>query len=174
VRMMENEVKVVIKGFENYPLWRVFVGNLIMLLGLVVGTVAIWFINPIAAGVYLILAVLLVYVVMRKLVCTNCYYYNKWCSMGWGKLAALMFKQGKIEDFNKSIGITLAPLVYGLLTFIPIVIVILLLIFAFDYPKLSVLIILVFFAVYSGSVGRRSACSDCKMKESCKGSTIKQ
>jgi hypothetical protein len=162
------------KGKEQYPMSRVIIGNILMFLWLVVGTIAIWFYSPIIATVYLIVAVITVYIILRKLVCTNCYYYDKWCSLGWGKLAAALFKRGNIEEFNDSIGLRLAPIVYGLLTIFPLIIVIVALILEFDYYKIGVLAILLFFAVYSGSISRKSACADCKMKTTCKGSAVKQ
>ena len=172
--MMNPEPNMAQTGLEKYPILRIIVGNLIMFLGIVVGTIAMWFVYPLLAGLYLVISVLVVYVVMRKLVCTNCYYYDKWCSMGWGKLAGLMFKKGNIEKFNMSIGVRLAPLVYATISFLPIIAVILLLVVAFDYYKLLILVVLLFFAVYSASIGRKTACTDCKMRLHCKGSTAKQ
>lgn len=153
---------------------RIIIGNILIALWFIVGTVAVWFYSPILATIYLIVAVLTVYFILRKLVCTNCYYYDKWCSMGWGKIASALFKRGNIEQFNESIGLRLAPIVYGLLTIFPLIVVLLVLIFEFDYYKLAVLVILLFFSVYSGSISRKSACADCKMKTTCKGSAVKQ
>lgn len=172
-RKMNPEVKIADTGLEKYPKSRIILGNVLMFLGIVVGTIAFWFFFSVFAVLYLIFAIILVYVVLRKLVCTNCYYYDKWCSMGWGKLAAAMFKKGKTEDFNDSIGLKLAPVVYGLLTIIPIIVIIISIILVFDYSKIVILAFLLFFAVYSGGVSRRAACSSCKMRSSCKGSAVK-
>src|SRR4030042_4341532 len=109
------------KGLENFRKSTIFFGNLMMFIWIILGTVAVWFIDPIFAGLYLALALIMVYIVLRKLICTNCYFYDKCCALGWGKLAAKMFKQGKVENFNESIGIRLAPLTYGLLTIIPLI-----------------------------------------------------
>jgi len=105
-------------GLEEHPKSIAVIGNLIMLLWISLGTVACWFFNPIVAGVYLAFAVVMVFIVLRKLVCTNCYYYGKWCPIGWGKLSALFFRKGSIEKFSTGIGVKLAPLTYGLLTLI--------------------------------------------------------
>jgi hypothetical protein len=171
---MTQEVNLSDSGKEQYPMSRIIIGNILIALWLIVGTVAVWFYSPILATIYLIVAVLTVYIILRKLVCTNCYYYDKWCSMGWGKIASALFKRGNIEQFNESIGLRLAPIVYGLLTIFPLIVVLLVLIFEFDYYKLAVLVILLFFSVYSGSISRKSACADCKMKTTCKGSAVKQ
>jgi len=171
---MAQEIKLSDEGLEHYPMSRIILGNILIMLWIVMGTIAVWFFSPVVATVYLIFAVIAVYFILRKLVCTNCYYYDKWCSMGWGKLAAALFKQGKIEEFNDSIGLRLAPIVYGLLTIFPLLVVVVVLIAEFDYYKVAVLVILMFFSVYSGSISRKSACASCKMKTMCKGSAVKQ
>ncbi len=171
---MTQDIKLSDSGKEQYPMSRIIIGNILIALWLIVGTVAVWFFSPVLATVYLIVAALSVYIILRKLVCTNCYYYDKWCSMGWGKIASALFKRGNIEQFNESIGLRLAPIVYGLLTIFPLIVVLVVLILEFDFYKLAVLVILLFFAVYSGSVSRKSACADCKMKTTCKGSAVKQ
>jgi len=153
---------------------RVVLGNILIILWIVVGTIAVWFFSPIIATLYLIVAVVTVYFILRKIVCTNCYYYDKWCSMGWGKLAAALFKQGRIEEFNESIGLRLAPIVYGLLTIFPLIVVLYVIIAEIDFYKIAVLVILLFFSVYSGSISRKSACASCKMNTMCKGSAVKQ
>lgn len=171
---MAKEVKLSDKGLEQYPMSRVILGNIMIILWVVIGTIAVWFFSPFIATLYLIVAVVAVYFVLRKLVCTNCYYYDKWCSMGWGKLTAALFKQGKIEEFNDSVGLRLAPIVYGLLTIFPLIVVLISIIAEIDFYKIAVLVILLFFSVYSGSISRRSACASCKMKTMCKGSAVKQ
>src|SRR5450756_2878768 len=52
----------------------------------------------------------------------SCYYYGRLCPTGcWGKLSALLFKEGDIEKFGESLGLKLAPATYGLLTLTPLV-----------------------------------------------------
>ncbi len=171
---MAQDITLNEKGLERYAMSRVILGNLLIILWIVVGTIAVWFFSPILATVFFIIAVLVVYVVLRWLVCTNCYYYDKWCSMGWGKLAAVLFKQGKIEEFNESIGVRLAPIVYGLLTIFPLIVVVISIIAEIDYYKIAVLVILLVFFVLSGNVSRKAACASCKMNTVCKGSAVKQ
>ncbi len=69
-------------GLEEYPKSGIILGNLAMLLWLVLGTIASWFFSPVAAAIYAFVAVLMVFFVLRMLVCTNCYYYGKWCGTG--------------------------------------------------------------------------------------------
>jgi len=171
---MSEQANLFDDGLEQHPLGRVIIGNLAMLIWFALGTLACWYLYPILGLVYLIVAVVLVYVVLRKLVCVNCYYYDKWCGLGWGKLSALMFKKGNLEEFPTSIGLKLAPATYGLLMIIPLVLLIVSIIQGFSWYKILVLILLLLVSLYSGGVGRKVACAHCKMNEICPGSAIKK
>ena len=170
---MKKEIKLYKKGLEKHSKTGIFLGNLAMILWIVFGTIACWFLHPLIAWVYLALALIMVFVVLRKLVCTNCYYYNKWCPIGWGKLCALFFKKGNIEKFGDCIGLKLAPLTYGLLSLVPIISVIISLIQNFLVYKIIVLLFLILISYYSGTIGRKKSCSNCKMKLICPGSAVK-
>jgi hypothetical protein len=170
---MVNEVKINDKGLEKYPMSTIIFGNIIMILIMVVGAIAIWYLLEWWAWLYLAISLIMVYIVLRRLVCRNCYYYDKWCALGWGKLSAKMFKKGKLEEFAESSGLKFAPAVYGLMMFIPIIAIIISIILIFDYNKVGILILLIIFSIYSAGIGRKSACSKCKMNLVCPGSTVK-
>ncbi|MEA3255674.1 MAG: hypothetical protein U9Q22_07545 [Candidatus Altiarchaeota archaeon] len=170
---MENETRIYEQGLKDYPKTNIVFGNLLMIIWIVLGTLACWFLYPLAAWIYLAFATTMVFIVLRKLVCTNCYYYAKWCYIGWGKLSALFFKKGKIEDFKTSTGIKLAPLTYGLMTLIPLILIIISLTQEFTVPKLTVLLLLLSISFYSGAVSRRKTCALCRMKLICPGSAVK-
>ena len=89
---MGDEVKIYEKGVEKYPISNIILGNIIMILIMVLGAVAVWYLLNWWAWLYLAISLIMVYIVLRKLVCKNCYYYDKWCAIGWGKLSAKMFK----------------------------------------------------------------------------------
>jgi len=75
--------------------------------------------NPIVAWTYLGFVVLMVGIVLKKLVCANCYtvtIMERWCYLGWGKLSALLFRKGEMEKFSSSPGMKFAPFTYGILT----------------------------------------------------------
>jgi hypothetical protein len=169
---MKNETKIYEQGLEDYPKISVAIGNLFMILWIALGAVACWFLYPFVAWIYLV-AIIMVFVVLCKVVCTNCYYYDKWCCMGWGKLSALFFKKASIEKFNTSIGLKLAPLTYGLLTLIPLIFVVVSIIQGFTISKIVVLILLLLISFYSGTVSRKKGCAKCKMRLICPGSAVK-
>ncbi len=166
---MDKKSSTLAHGLEEYPKSTIIFGNLMMLLWIALGTLASWFFSPVAGWIYLILAISTVYVLMRKLVCTNCYYYGKWCAAGWGKLASLIFKQGNIEKFAISLGVKLAPIAYGLLSLIPLVLVIMSIIQKFTFVKLFVAVLLLAISAYSGGISRGKACVNCRMRIICPG-----
>lgn len=170
---MTIEKQIYEQGLEEYPKAGTILGNLIMILWIALGTIACWFLYPLAAWIYLTFAIIMVFVVLRKLVCQNCYYYGKRCALGWGKLSALFFKKGSIGDFHKSIGIKLAPFTYGLLTLIPLVLIAISIFGEFSILKISVLVLLLLISFYSGAVSRKKTCADCKMRLICPGSAAK-
>jgi len=170
---MKNEIKMYEQGLEEYPKTSAVTGNFFMILWIALGAVACWFLYPLVAWIYLAFAIIMVFVVLRKMVCTNCYYYDKWCCIGWGKLSALFFKKGEIENFPKSIGIKIAPLTYGLLTLIPLVLIIISIIKEFTVLKLVVLFLLLIISFYSGAINRKKTCAVCKMRLICPGGAVK-
>ncbi len=161
-------------GLEHYPWGQIIIANLVMILLFSLGALACWYFYPIFGVVYLIAACILVYVLLRKLVCVNCYYYDKWCGIGWGKLSALMFKKGRTEEFPTSIGLKLAPAVYGLLIIVPSVLLSVSIIQNFSWYKIILLILLLCVSFYSVGVGRKKLCSKCKMNTICPGSAVKK
>ncbi len=170
---MIKEIKMYEEGLEEYPKEGIVIGNLLMFLWIALGTIACWFLSSLFAWVYLAFAIIMVFLILRKLVCTNCYYYDKWCSIGWGKLAALFFKKGNVKKFSTSAGIKIAPFFYGSLTLIPLVILTISMFDGFTLFKLSILILIVIIGFYSGTVSRKKSCARCKMRLICPGSAVK-
>jgi len=172
---MENKIKIYKQGLEEYPKSSIILGNVLMLLWIVLGTLCCWFFHPVVAWIYLVFAIVMVFVALRKLVCTDCYYYDKWCCIGWGKLSALFFKKGEIEKFPNTLGLKIAPLTYGLLSLIPLILISISLIqkFTFFFFKIVILLLLLLISFYSGTVGRKKSCAKCKMRLICPGSVVK-
>ncbi len=171
--MTKGKIDIFEQGLEEHPKATIILANLVMLIWIASGTIACWFLHPLIAWIYLAVALTMVGVVLRKLVCINCYYYGKWCGTGWGKLAALLFKEGDMEKFSTSSGVKLAPGVYGLLSLIPIVLVVVAIIMEFTVPKIIVLAVLLLVSVYSGFISRKKGCVNCKMKLACPGNADK-
>jgi hypothetical protein len=167
------EICIYGQGIENYPIRTVVLANLAMITWVALGTAACWFLAPVVAWIYLAVAVVMVWVVLRRLVCVDCYYYGKWCGTGWGKLSTVFFKQGNIERFATGIGVKLAPITYGLLSLVPLVLVIIALVQEVTAARIVVLVLLLLMSVYSGYISRQKSCVGCKMRLMCPGSTAK-
>ena len=170
---MKTETKIYEHGLEEHPKSGAILGNILMILWIALGALGCWFLNPIVAWIYLVFAAAMVFIVLRWLVCTKCYYYDKWCPIGWGKLSALFFKRGNVEDFDKSIGVKLAPITYGLLTLVPLICIVVSMIQDFTIPKVIVLVVLLLLSIYSGAISRSRTCKKCKMRLACPGCAVK-
>ena len=170
---MRQKIKIYEQGLEEYPKSSSALGNFLMLLWIALGTVSFWFLHPLSAWIYLAFALIMVFVVLRKALCVNCYYYGKWCPIGWSRLAALFFKKGDIEKFNTSVGQKLAPLAYGILSAVPVVFIATSIFQEFSAVKIIVLVLLLSISFYSGTLGRKKSCARCKMRLICKGCAAK-
>ena len=85
-----------------------------------------------------------------------------------------MFKQGEIEKFPVCTGVKMAPFVYGLASFIPLIAGVLVFIL---HPSARLqaaisIVLLTGFSFYSSVVGRKKQCSLCKMRYICPGGSI--
>ena len=67
--------------------------------------------------VYLAFAAMMLLVVLRKHLCTSCYYYEKLCSVGWGKLSSALFPK---DSGSYELGEKLASLTWFTLIAAPI------------------------------------------------------
>jgi hypothetical protein len=150
--------------FEKYPVWIVFVSNLLTIAIYVIGALIIYNIGLIWLILYLIFIIFLEYRVIHGH-CVNCYYYGKTCSFGKGKIASLFFKKGDNKKFCKKITwIDILP--DFLVSIIPIIVGIVLLIIKFNWLIL-ILIILLAILTFSGNAFVRGniACKYCKQRE---------
>ncbi len=171
---MESKIKIYEQGLKEYSKATIFQGNLLMILWVFLGTISCRIFCPLTGWIYLLFAIIMIGIILRKLLCTNCCYYNRWCCLGWGKLSTLFFKVGNIEKFKDSYGQKLAPFIYGLLTVIPLVFLLVSIFKEFVFFKLMILILLLLVSIYSGSINRKKTCSKCRMRLICKGCAVKQ
>ncbi|MBN1857376.1 MAG: hypothetical protein JW846_10555 [Dehalococcoidia bacterium] len=170
---MKKAVRLYGAGVDRYPLRDVILSNAAMVALIVVGATACWLISPWFGIAYTLITVVMVYYVMRRLVCRNCHYFGQRCATGWGLLAAKWFTAGDIEDFNSSPGVKIAPIVYGLMVLVPLLALIVLMLDGSTTTRLMLLASLLVLALYTTVIGRRRSCSVCKMRLFCMGSAAK-
>jgi len=98
--------------------------------------------------------------------CVNCYYYDKVCAFGKGKLSALLFKKGEPQKFAEKQIKWLDLLPDFLILLFPLIGGIVLLVTDFNWPILVLLILLLALSFPGNAFIRGSfACKYCKQKE---------
>ena len=133
------------KCYENYPLKFVIGANILQLTIYLIGAYIIYLTGLAWLILYLIF-ILILEVRLLKISCIHCYYYNKRCAFGKGKLCAIFFKKGGPKKFiEKQISwmdiipdfmVSLIPLFIGIaLIIINFNWILLLLVFLLIYPK---------------------------------------
>jgi hypothetical protein len=98
--------------------------------------------------------------------CVNCYYYDKVCAFGKGKLSALLFKKGDPQKFAEK-EVKWLDLVPDFLVLIfPLIGGIVLLVMDFNWIILILMVILIALSMGGNAIIRGSyACKYCKQKE---------
>ena len=161
-------------GFEEYPIITVIGQNLFFLIYFGIGFIGVLplkiFGISLISFLYAIFLVIMLLFVLRKHLCTNCYYYGKRCSTGWGKLSSLMFKE---KSGNYKLGIKLAGITWGLATLIPIIGIIISLILNFTMYRV-VLLGLFILLTPMNFILHKNSCKRCKMKNICLASMTKK
>ena len=158
------------EGLEKYPLGCVIGQNVFFLAYFGIGLIGMLPLQiqgfPIVSILYALFLAVMLFFVLRKHLCTHCYYYGKRCNTGWGKLSALMFKK---NSGNYELGVKLAGITWILATLIPIIGIIGVLILNYS---LSTLILLILFILLTpvNFVTHKKACEKCKMRFICPAS----
>jgi len=161
------------EGIERYAVSRVILQNLFLLAYFGTGFVAMLPLQlsgfPIVSVLYALLLGITLLFVLRKHLCTHCYYYGKMCSTGWGSLSAVMFKK---NSGNYRLGVTLAGITWMLATATPIGGTVLALVINFSFLSLLFLIVFILLTPIN-LVSHRNACKKCKMRFICPASMAK-
>ncbi|MCD6283752.1 hypothetical protein J7J12_00670 [bacterium] len=163
------------KGLENYPKTTVVLTNVLLLLWFgfaAYGMSALKFEGlPIISIIYLLFVIIMLGFILRKNLCTHCYYYNKLCGMGWGKLSSCLFKE---KSGNYKLGMKLAGLTWGLLTIIPIVAIPIAMFLHREFLVSGGISLTAFLTIMAvNQFVRKKECVQCKMKHICKASAAK-
>jgi hypothetical protein len=132
---------------KEYSKTLLFLGNFAIATWIALGAVACWFFTPLVGWLFLVLALLLVFGVLRRLGCNSCYYCRA-CTMGFGKLADLFFGEGYMAGVNSSRVLRLV-FVYGFLGIVPIGLLAVSVMQEIAILKIVVLALLLLFLFYS-------------------------
>ena len=127
---------------------------------------------PLVSVSYALFIVIMLGFVLRKHLCTQCYYYDKWCHCGWGKLSSAMFKK---DAGNQELGGKLAQLTWGIIMGVPIIgmaAVIIMDINSLTHELLFLVPFVILVAI--NGVLHVKDCRMCKMRFICPGSGAKK
>jgi hypothetical protein len=127
---------------------------------------------PIISIIYAIFLILMLTFVLRKHLCTHCYYYDKWCHCGWGKLAAkLGYAKG---SGNPQVGAKLAGLTWAVLMILPIIGMITVFILnSLSYFGVGLLVVFIILVGINGGMHVKD-CKSCKVRFICPASAAKK
>ena len=157
------------EGLEEFPLWWVLLENIQLLLYWCIGFLGMYWLKagrwPVASILYAAFIVVVVGIALKKHNCSTCYYYDKWCHLGWGKLAAVMFEK---DAGSREIGNRLS-LAYPLIAFAPPVAMVVSLVLGFRVVVLVCLVVYLVWGIEQFAM-RKKSCARCRIRYSCKGS----
>lgn len=171
-----DEQKLNHEGIEEVKKPYAIFENILFLVLIVLGFLGMYPISvcgiPFVSILYALFAVIMLVFVLRKKLCTNCYYYDKWCHCGWGKLSSTIYKK---DSGNTELGGKLAGLTWGILMGLPIIGMIAVVIMgkASLKDELIFLIPFIVLVVINGIIHIKD-CKKCKMRFICLGSGAKK
>ena len=151
--------------YENYPWHIIAIANLMNLVIYASGAIIMAKLGLIPLFLYMVYLIVLE-VRLLKVSCTKCYYYDRYCAFGKGKLSAIFFKKNDPSLFSKKNFTWYSMIPDMLISVIPALIGIYLLIFDFNWIILSMMIILIALTSFGNGMVRGSlACNHCKQKK---------
>jgi hypothetical protein len=116
--------------------------------------VAFLFINLAAGAVFLVVALIAIYGVLKFLGCLRPCYNCKKCTFGLGRLAALYFGKRTLKDYKYSYKLPTAIFFYALIGPFPAAVSLFYTVQAFTIPKMAITIILLVLSIYSALTWR--------------------
>ncbi len=153
------------KIYDAYPRRIILISNLNTTIIYAIGASIIFQIGNGRGIAYIIFVIYMEFRLLQKS-CRNCWYYEKYCAFGKGKLSALIYPKGKPEKFlNRKI--TRKNMLPDLLiSFIPIITGIMLLMQTFNrWILVGVIIILALTSQGNSCIRNKLACNHCKQGE---------
>ena len=155
--------------YEVFPVFDVVMHNVLNLSMFILGSLVVGYFH-FSLGILFFIFCLITIVWMLKKKCTCCHYYGKRCVIGLGLIASFLFTEGRKEDFNTSFWYAVP------ITFIPIVLGILLLIFRYSHSLLIVFVLYLMTIVISILIPKfapdKEQCLHCKQKTICQAGKI--
>ncbi len=166
----ELRAKLFHEGREFFPRWWIVLENIGFILNWGIGFVLLLPFKynevPVVSWLYLVILIIVQFL-LKKHNCSSCYYYGRWCHLGWGKLTCLLFKQ---DSGNPETGMKLAISYILQLPVILIAAIAAGCLYGFNFISVILLIIFVILNLLQGVILRKKGCEVCKARFICKGS----
>ena len=159
-------------GIEQAKTIHVVFENILIIIFVSLGCYSIYPVGingvPVLSMIYVLFAIIMFGIVLRKQICTVCYYYGKRCHCGWGLLSSKMFEK---DCGNQKTGTKLAGLTWGVLTCLPLIVMAVLIITG-TMSLIDEMICLVPFliVVIINGLLHKKTCEQCKMRFICSAS----
>lgn len=133
-------------------------GNLALLAWMFLAFFAVWLYNQVYGYLLLLFTAAAIYLILRRLGCSSCY-YCKSCTSGFGRLAGAFFGTGYTKKGSVGNRLGLVAFIYVLLAPLPIAVLASSLVQVFDVLKVFVLVCILTLSLYSAStwVPKKSA-----------------
>lgn len=154
-----------VKTYENFPIWIPLIAIIVSIAVYILGTIILIGFGIIIAVLYIIYCFgVEILVIFRS--CKNCYYHNRVCGLGKGKIASLFTKKGDPKKFTER-DVGFKDLIPDFLVAIfPLVGGIILSIIDFSIIRIVLIITLMIFSFGGTAVIRGSfACKYCRQRE---------
>jgi hypothetical protein len=139
---------------KDYSNFELIFGNLAIILWITLGALTCGLFFLLSSFVYFALTAFLIFYEIGKHGCVTCY-YCKTCTIGMGKLPDLFFKPVGTANVNRR-ALKLFPIVYLLLSAVPISLTLLSLIQEVLIYKIVLLAAILGFSVYTGLIRRKN------------------
>lgn len=153
------------KTYENFPIWIAIVAIFFSFIVYILGAIILIGFGIFVAVLYLIYCFgVELLVVFRS--CKYCYYHNKVCGLGKGKIASLFTKKGDPKKFTER-KVSFTDLIPDFLVWVfPIVGGVILSVIDFSFIRIGLIILLAIISFGGTAIIRGSlACKYCKQGE---------
>ena len=163
-------------GKNEYSKKHVFIENMLLIMQFAIGFIGMMSFQvnsiPYLSIAYALFAFIILGFFLRKHLCSHCFYYNKWCHCGWGKLSAMMYKK---ESGNKNLATKIIGPAWGILMALPILIMLLeIFLNKTTFTNIAIILFIYIIFVIINSAVHVCDCKKCKMRFNCPGSAAKK
>lgn len=163
-------------GIEAAGLRGIILENILLVALIAIGFLGMYPVSvagiPLVSIVYMLFAAIMLGAVLRKHLCTHCYYHGRWCHCGWGKLSSAMFHA---KSGDRHLGESLVMPTWGIILFMPVIVMALVIVLGIAPPILELwfLVPFVILVIVQGILHKKD-CRQCRMRFICPGSAAKK